>query len=300
MQWLELSVDAPAEFVEPLSHIFHRYGHGGVAMEEPGGFNPDEGEVPPDPNHVRITTYLPIDSTTKSRRGGIDVGVALVSHLCPISPLKERVVEEDWEQAWKRHFHVLHIGKRMVVVPTWREYVASESDIVIGLDPGMAFGTGHHPTTHMCMVLLEEFCTPEMRVLDVGCGSGILSILAAKLGVASVVGVEIDDVAARSAAANITDNSVDGIVTVYQGTLTESLIPTDGFDLVVANVSGKVVSELAIDMISALRPGGRIIASGILDARQESVRQALASAGAVIERGVIDGDWVALVATKGA
>ncbi len=300
MQWLELSVDAPAEFVEPLSHIFHRYGHDGVAMEELGGFNPDEGEVPPDPNHVRVTTYLPIDSTTKSRRGGIDVGVALVSHLCPISPLKERVVEEeDWEQAWKRHFHVLHIGERMVVVPTWREYVASESDIVIGLDPGMAFGTGHHPTTRMCMVLLEEFCTPEMRVLDVGCGSGILSIVAAKLGVASVVGVEIDEVAARSAAANITDNGVDGIVTVYQGTLTKSLIPTDGFDLVVANVSGKVVSELAVDMIGALRPGGRIIASGILDARQESVRQALASAGAVIESGVIDGDWIALVATKG-
>jgi ribosomal protein L11 methyltransferase len=112
--------------------------------------------------------------------------------------------------------------------------------------------------------------------------------------------VEIDEVAARSAAANITDNGVDGIVTVYQGTLTESLIPTDGFDLVVANVSGKVVSELAVDMIGALRPGGRIIASGILDARQESVRQALASAGAVIESGVIDGDWIALVATKGA
>ena len=301
MKWLELSVDAPAEFVEPLSHIFHRYGHGGVAMEEPGGFNPDEGEVPPSPDLVRITTYLPMDSTTASRRGGIDVGVALVSHVCPISPLQERVVEEeDWERAWKRHFHVLHVGERMVVVPTWRDYVASESDVVIGLDPGMAFGTGHHPTTRMCMVLLEEFCTPGMRVLDVGCGSGILSIVAAKLGAAAVIGVEIDDVAARSAATNIADNGVDSIVTVYQGTLTDALVPPEGFDLIVANVSAKVVTELAGDMIGALRQGGRIIASGILDERQASVRQALESAGSTVERGVVDGDWVALVATKDA
>jgi len=301
VKWLELSVDAPAEFVEPLSHIFHRYGHGGVAMEEPGGFNPDEGETPPPPDLVRITTYLPVDSTTASRRAGIDVGVALVSTLCPISPLQERVVEEeDWEQAWKHHFHVLHVGERMVVVPTWREYAASESDIVISLDPGMAFGTGHHPTTRMCMVLLEEFCTPGMRVLDVGCGSGILSIVAAKLGVASVAGVEIDEVAARSAATNIADNGVDRVVTVYQGTLTDTLVPPEGFDLAVANVSAKVVSELAGDMFSALRPGGRLVASGILEERQASVRQALESAGATIERGVSDGDWVALVASKNA
>jgi ribosomal protein L11 methyltransferase len=242
-----------------------------------------------------------MDSTTASRRSGIDVGVALVSHVCPISPLQERVVEEkDWENEWKRHFHVLHVGERMVVVPTWREYAASESDIVIGLDPGMAFGTGHHPTTRMCMVLLEEFCGAGMRVLDVGCGSGILSIVAAKLGVASVVGVEIDDVAARSAATNIADNGVDGVVSVYQGTLTETLVPPEGFDLIVANVSAKVVSELAGDMIGALRPGGRLIASGILDERRASVRQALESAGSAIERGVVDGDWVALVATKDA
>jgi ribosomal protein L11 methyltransferase len=242
-----------------------------------------------------------MDSTTASRRGGIDVGVALVSHVCPISPLQERVVEEeDWEEAWKRHFHVLHVGERMVVVPTWREYVASDSDIVIGLDPGMAFGTGHHPTTRMCMVLLEEFCAAGMRVLDVGCGSGILSIVAAKLGVESVVGVEIDDVAARSAATNIADNGVDGVVTVYQGTLTEGLVPPEGFDLVVANVSAKVVSELTGDMVGALKPGGLLIASGILEERQESVRQAIEAVGATIERGVVDGDWVALVATRGA
>ena len=188
----------------------------------------------------------------------------------------------------------------MVVVPTWREYVASESDIVIGLDPGMAFGTGHHPTTRMCMVLLEEFCAPGMLVLDIGCGSGILSIVAAKLGVASVTGVEVDDVAARSAATNISDNGVDGVVTVYHGKLTESLVPPEGFDLIVANVSAKVVSELAGDMFSALRPGGRIIASGILEERQASVRQALESAGSTVERDVVDGDWVALIATKGA
>lgn len=299
MKWLEISVDSPPEFVEPLSHIFSRYGHGGVAIEESGGLNPDEDKVPPSPpNHLRITTYLPMDSTTRSRRGGIEVGVALVSHLWPISPLHERIVEEDWEQAWKRHFHVLHVGKCIVVVPTWREYGPSASDVVIWLDPGMAFGTGHHPTTRMCMVLLEEFCEPRMKVLDIGCGSGILSIVAAKLGVASVIGVDVDEVAVRSAVTNIAYNGMDKVVTVYHGILADMLIPSEEFELVVANVSATVVSGLADSIMETLRPGSRLIASGILANNQTSVSQSLESAGATIERTMVDGDWVALVAVK--
>ena len=176
-KWLELSVQAPREFVEPLTSLFLKYGHAGVAVEEPGGFNPDEGESPPDSGHVRVMTYLPVGPTTRSREDGIDVGVRLMAQLGPVSKLQRREVDEtEWQDSWREHFHTLHVGSRTVIVPTWRSYDPEEGDVVIELDPGMAFGTGHHPTTTMCLVALEELVKPGCSVLDLGCGSGILSI----------------------------------------------------------------------------------------------------------------------------
>jgi ribosomal protein L11 methyltransferase len=299
MRWLELSVNTPAEFVEPLSHIFYRYGHGGVAIEEEGGFNPDEGEEPPARDTVTVKTYLPLDSTTDARRSGIDVGVKLVSYLCEISPIQERVLEEeDWQRAWRKHFHVLHVGKTLVIVPTWRRYRSKTSEVVIKLDPGMAFGTGHHPTTRTCMELLEEFSWAGMRVLDVGCGSGILSIAASKLGASAVLGLEVDPVAVKVAASNIRMNSVGQTVKVEEGTLPHPEAPAGSYDLVLANVSAVVVSDLSEELVSALGPGGSIVASGILLAKQADVSGRIEAAGAVIDRVVTDGDWVTLVARR--
>ena len=154
------------------------------------------GEAPSATDWVTLKTYIPLNSAADGRRNRIDLGVRLVAHVSPVSPLQETVVEEeDWQHAWKEHFHVLRVGKRMVVSPTWREHKAKKSDIVVTLDPGMAFGTGHHPTTRMCLELLEKMVKPVMSVLDVGCGSGILSIAAAKLRARSVLGLEIDSVA---------------------------------------------------------------------------------------------------------
>ncbi len=188
MHWVELSVESPPEFVESLSQVFMQYGHGGVAIDEDGGgYSPDEGETPPVADRVIVKTYMPLDSSTDDRYHRIDVSVRLIAQIGELSALHVRVVdEEEWQRAWKEHFYVLRIGKRTVIVPSWRDYEANESDVVIGLDPGMAFGTGHHPTTRMCLELLEEFVRPGVDVMDVGCGSGILSIAAAKLGAGSV------------------------------------------------------------------------------------------------------------------
>ena len=294
-KWIELSVQAPPEYVEPLSKVFYQYGQGGVAIEQPGGFDPDDGEKPPDDAWVTVKTYIPLDSQSRERRSRIDLGVRLVSHLSPISSLREKVLEEDWQSAWKKHFHVLHVGKRMAVVPSWQEYHPEESRLVIRLDPGMAFGTGHHPTTRMCLELLEELVRPGMDVLDVGCGSGILSIAAARLGARAVLGLEIDPLAVTAAESNVSQNGVVGTVNIVRGTLPRPSIAANSCDIAVANISARVVTELAGALVSVVRPGGTLIVSGILRDKKDAVASHLKDAGARARGSHGKDDWVSLV-----
>ena len=295
MKWLELTVEAPREFAEPLTAIFLKYGHAGVAVEEQGGFNPDEGEQPPENTLVKIMTYLPLDNTTKSRENGIDVGVKLLSQIGPVSSLKRREIDEaDWEHAWKEHFHVLRIGTRIVIVPTWRVYDSGPGDIVVSLDPGMAFGTGHHPTTAMCLAVLDELLLPGCAVLDVGCGSGILSIASAKLGAKEVIGLDVDTVAVEVATTNVKQNNVSDVVSVRRGTLPLQSTRPSGYDLVVANISAVVIEQLAGEMVSALRPGGTILISGLLVEKVRQVLDRFEEIGLSVCRQEVDGDWAAL------
>lgn len=298
MLWVELSVDTPAEFVEPLTQVFTEHGEGGVAIDLPGGYNPDEGESPPIADRVTVKTYIPHDSRLEQRYSRIDVAVRLVAHVGDISDLNVRVIkEEEWEKAWKEHFHVLHIGKRTVIVPTWRTYEPEDTDVVINLDPGMAFGTGHHPTTRMCLELLEEHVTPGVRVLDLGCGSGILSIAAAKLGASSAFGLEIDPIAATAAERNVTENGVVDTVTTEEATLPHPKVIAGMYDLVIANISSKVIIDLAEYIVTALVRGGTIILSGILEEQQAGVLDRLSELGVTVKDTMTDTDWVALVAT---
>lgn len=298
MKWIELTVDVPPEYAEPMSEIFHRYGHGGVAIEQEAGYNPDEGESPPVPDFVTIKTYLPVDNTTERRRNQIDIGVRLVAHLATISPLKEKYVEEeDWQNAWKEHFHPLRIGRHLVICPTWRTVETSESDILIHLDPGMAFGTGHHPTTRTCMEILERDTKPGDRILDVGCGSGILSVVAVKVGATSALGLEIDPVAARAGEENVRINGIKDKVQIVQGTLPSPLAEARSFDIVAANISAKVVTDLAQHLIDSVAIGGKLIAGGIIEPHVEDVTKALNAVGASIDETFIDGDWVTLLAS---
>ena len=299
MKWVEFSVETDPEFVEPLSQVFIRYGSGGVLVESPGGHNPDEGESPPD-GPVVLKTYAPLDGKSRGRRDQIDVGVRLVGHIGYVTELRERVLdEEEWRDAWKEHFHALRIGERVVVAPSWREYEPGLSDVVVRLDPGMAFGTGHHPTTRTCLELLEALARPGTRVLDVGCGSGILAIAAVKLGAASAFGLDVEAVAVRAARANAADNGVDAGVEVAEGTLPHPGAPAGAFDLVVANISSRVVSELAPHLARAASPGGVVVASGIIDEQSAATAKRLEQAGAVPEARHVSGDWVTLVCRVG-
>lgn len=298
MKWVEFSVNAPSEYVEPISEIFESYAKGGVSVEQKGGYNPDEGETPPHTTEVTVRTYVRKNSDLEDIRSRIDLGIRLLSVLSPAISLSERVLdEEEWEHEWEKYFDILEIGQNIIIVPTWKQYTPKKADVVINLNPGMAFGTGHHPTTVMCLKYLEELLKPGMNVLDVGCGSAILSIAAAKLGARDVLGIEIDPVAVKVAKSNSINNLVQEKVEVIQGDFTSVNITVNSYEIVVANISSKVISESAPQLFSAIDPGGILIASGILSDREVDVKDNLTDAGFSVKRRMNEGDWVALVAT---
>src|SRR2546423_13474440 len=226
MKWLELTVRTHPEAVESVSELMSRYTPGGVAIEEPFELI-DEGQeyrvLTGEP--VRVHAYLPLDGKEEEARQHVAEGLwhlaSLGEHF--VGDLQTRIVnEEDWANAWKDHFHVTHIGQRLVIRPSWRAYEPKDDEVVLELDPGMAFGTGLHPTTRMCLEQVERRTRPGMRVLDVGTGSGILALGAAKLGAASVYCIDNSSVAVESAAANAAVNNLSDKITVVQGVLDEA------------------------------------------------------------------------------
>ncbi|MSQ40127.1 MAG: 50S ribosomal protein L11 methyltransferase [Dehalococcoidia bacterium] len=300
-KWLELSVETPREFVEPLSSIFHRYGSGGVVVEEPGGYNPDEGEAPSPDAPVTLKTYLPVNATTRSRKARIEVAMKLVGLLYPLPPLQERELQEsDWAEAWKKDLRVFHVTPRLVIRPSWLQYEPRPLEAVVQIDPGMAFGTGHHPTTHACLQELDRILVTGDLVLDLGAGSGILSIAAVKLGARSVVALDIDADALKVARQNARDNKVARGIRIARGTLPHPLAPPGGFDLALANISSAATIRMAQELALVLRPGGRLIASGIVQDRAQDAAAALLQAGFIEERRVEETLWVTLVAIKGS
>ena len=294
--WLELKIRVPFEFVEPVAELFRRYGKGGVAIEEAGGWNPDEGESPPERQSAIIRTYMPQTPGYRRNREIVHIGVQLVGKLTDLPELEEReILEREWEDAWKAHFTPLRIGRRLLVQPPWLREEAGPDDVVIEIDPGLAFGTGHHPTTNRTLECMERLMRPGLQVLDVGSGSGILSIGAAKLGAARVLGVEIDRVALKAGRVNVRSNNVSGRVRFYAGTLPNEKIPAGWAELLLANVNSVALANLAPELRRALAPDGRLVAAGILQERRQQVVDAFAAAGLSFVEEHQDSDWVTFV-----
>ena len=260
MAWQELSITVPHEYVEPISYLFGRYGKG-VSTELAG-----EGKV-------LLRTYLTTGS--RQRMARIDVGVRLVGAIEPIGDLEIRELpeDEDWMESWKSHFRILRIGKRLVIKPTWLEldFTASPDDIVIEIDPGIAFGTGYHPTTDTCLQAMEQHIAPGMTVLDLGTGSGILTIAAIKLGAGLVTALDIDSQAVTAARRNFRRLGINKQVRLGQGSVPHPTAPAGDFDLAVANISARGVADRCPFIFTALKPGALFIASGLLNTQKEEV-----------------------------
>ena len=298
MKWLELSLITPSEYVEPLSLIFHRYGHGGVAEEIEVDYNPDEGEMMPDNPNVILRTYMPIDDLTESRKQEIQIAVALISKIAHLSPLKEQIIQNnDWMNYWKNHFPVLKIG-RIIICPSWIQHTAGKNEIFIELDPGMAFGTGHHPTTKMCILEIEKLFNAGIRdrVLDIGTGSGILAMVAATLGANSVLGIDTDPLAVTAALLNVKTNKLMNKVEIIQGTTESNNLSQ--YDLVVANLYSKVIMEIGHSIMSKMARNGVVILSGIMKDKLEEVIVSLRTHNFVLDNYLTEGDWALVVGHK--
>ena len=304
--WLELSVAADIEAVEAVAEILGRSAPAGTSVE-PAFELTDEGlGARVDPSRPAIVrAYLPAGDAASAARLAAEASEALghlqAFGLRPIGELTTRLVHEaDWAEAWKAHFPVLRVGRTLVIRPTWRRHRRSPDDVVLALDPGMAFGTGLHPTTRLCLARVESLADRGLldgaRVLDVGCGSGILAIAAVKLGAAHALGLDTDPIAVEATSANAARNRLARRIDARQG----SLPSRDGpFDVVLANLIASVLIDLSPLLSEELRPGGVLLASGIFIDREADVRESFSRVGLEVAARSEEGEWVALEAVRG-
>ena len=306
--WIEVRVITKSEALEPISGIFYSLDCKGVAIEDPedilgreqGPLTWDFADINVLENKGKVAVVKAYfaeedniedvleyvnERLTELKEMGLDLGEAKVEH--------EKMHEEDWANTWKQYYKPTKVGEKIVVKPIWEEYEAKDGELVVDLDPGMAFGTGTHETTRMCIQSLEKYVKEDSTVFDVGCGSGILAIAAAKLGAKLAVGVDLDPVAVESSIENVGYNKLKNIE-ILHGNLVEVI---DGkADIVVANILAEIICILTDDVKRVLKDGGVFITSGIIHDRVDMVCEKLEATGFEVMEKNRDGEWNCIVA----
>ena len=310
MQWAEVSVDTSHEATDLVSEILQELGAAGVVIEDPALLNEyirsglwdytdlkesEETEV------VRVKAYWALDEELEGKlqhlavrldglaSNGIDKGAGAVSW--------KAVADEDWAETWKEFFHTEKIGARTVIKPTWEEYEAKAGEIVVELDPGAAFGTGQHATTSLCIRALEDLVQPGMTVFDVGTGSGVLAIVAAKLGAKRVEAVDFDPVAVRVARENVRQNGAEDVVRTERSDLLKSV--AGEADLIIANIIADIIVRLFGEVEGSLAAGGTMLLSGIIEDRLPDVVEAATAHGFAVEKIEQEKGWAAVIVKGG-
>ena len=309
--WLEVSVKVQHDAEEVTAEILREAGaRNGVAIEDPVLYETVRRSLPfelcdplpeqTDLSVVTVTAYYPEDGELEKRLQRIEAELTDVEKRVGsfrIGPtLFRKVSETDWSDEWKQYFHVTRVGKHIVVKPSWETYEAKEGDVVLELDPGMAFGTGTHPTTCLVLEALEKIIRPDSTVFDVGTGSGILAMTAAKLGAKDIKAVDIDGIAVRTARENIARAGLAERIEVTQGDL---LHGTEGkADVIVANILADIIILLLPDIPGKLKEGGQFFASGIIENYQKDVTEAAEKVGLRVKKVTRIQDWVGLLMEK--
>ncbi|HEX7064844.1 MAG TPA: 50S ribosomal protein L11 methyltransferase [Bacillales bacterium] len=311
MKWAEMSIHSTREAVEAISNIMHEAGASGVVIEDPHDlvkvwdtsfgetYELNSDDYPKE--GVVVKAYLPsnsfLDETVEKIKAAVnsltDYDIDIGRNAIKIHEVKE----EEWATAWKKYYKPVKISDRITVIPTWEDYQPRNDEIIIELDPGMAFGTGTHPTTRLCLRAIEKVVRPGDYMIDVGAGSGVLSIAAAKLEAARVTAFDLDDVAVQSAKLNVELNKVQDIVHVQQNNLLDNV--KDTADVITANLLAEIILRFPREALSATKPGGYFIASGIIKEKSGLVKTALIEHGFIIEETLEMEDWIALIARNG-
>ncbi|GAB6929548.1 50S ribosomal protein L11 methyltransferase [Paenibacillus sp. JCM 10914] len=324
MLWRELTIHTTEEAVEMITNFLHEAGAGGVSIEESGSTN-KKRDTSLGQWFDEIVPFNDIPEGFAVIKGYFDETTTLDEIHNEISPrvdeLKDfgidtgevryemkTVNEDEWATAWKQYFKPIRVSNRLTIKPTWEEYTPeSEEEHIIELDPGMAFGTGTHPTTSLCLRTLEMVVQGGEEIIDVGTGSGILAIGAARLGAAHILALDLDPVAVSSATENARLNGLEEKITVKESDLLSVLIDKSvqselgvalPVQIVVANILAEVILLFIDDVYQALQSGGVYIASGIYKNKEELVQAALVSSGFQIADICREDDWVAFVARK--
>jgi ribosomal protein L11 methyltransferase len=320
MLWHEITIYTTEEATEAIADWLHAQGAGGVSIEESGSLDRKRdtslgqwyekplNSIPE--GEAEMKAYFSEDIDIESVKSQLAAFLDSLSGFGIDAGKKEvrsgEVHEEEWADAWKQYFKPTHISPRLVIKPTWESYEAQEGETIIEIDPGMAFGTGTHATTALCMRTLEEVVHSGDHVIDVGTGSGILSITAAKLGAERVLALDLDPVAVSSATENVSLNDLSSRITVKHSDLLQAIRSGNSEELgvklpvqvVVANILAEIILSFIGDVHQALASGGTYVASGIILSKERQVTEALKAAGFELMGRREENDWVAIIAKK--
>ncbi len=298
MAWLEVSLILEGEAAEAVAEVLARFAPGGVVLEQGVRFNDAEDDGTP-AGPVTVKAYLEADAAIEERRQKLEEALYFLGRIRPIpEPCYRWIQEQNWMEAWKAHYRPLEVGARLLILPAWMEAPVSER-IILRIEPGMAFGTGTHPSTQLCLELMERLQPFPERVIDVGCGSAILSIAALRLGARKALGVDIDALALENARENARLNQVDGALILGHGSVAEirrGEFAIQDAPLVLANILAPVLSRLLDEGLGELVSGGGfLLLSGILQEQRPTLLQKAAEKGFHLVESAEKGDWVALL-----
>jgi ribosomal protein L11 methyltransferase len=302
-RWIEVKIKCDGEVAEALAEVLGRFVSNGVVVESETIFNPRSQENEPTGGMI-VSGNLPVDEDLEHNRRKLEEAFWHISQITPLPPAQYRpIYDQDWMAAWKDHYQPIKIGKNLLIMPAWLDPQEGEARLVIRINPAMAFGTGTHPTTQLCLRLLEQHIIPGHPVIDVGCGSGILSIAALKMGAIRALAVDVDGQALASTLENAALNGIDStILETGKGSVQEILaghFSLQEAPLVLVNILAPVIIRLLGQGLGRLvSDGGILLLSGILEEQEPEVRQAAEGAGFRQINRLTDGDWVALAMEK--